>query len=322
MSHTDDKPSIFISHKHVDSTIADTLRIFFTMQSGGRARVYQSSSPWADAPKFGRNLNKQLMAALWHTNLVILIYTNRELDWGYCMWECGVALNPQSPDTRIILLQCADSSPALFAEQVNVNARSFPDIQKFTNEFLTSPDFFPGSCEPITKFSPNGQEVANAAAELFEKLTSVLPAPPEGPSEEWPAYPFLQLEIDLLRITNLRDLKHENRVKLVYDETRIAGADVYCWQLFGMPSFPHDMSFKQLLDNWKSKHPDASPKWIESIVMQLTAGAMWEFPPQIWERMEGSDKQYYLPMLIRVRKLPSSKCMQFDVYFCKWPIGA
>ena len=51
-------PICFISHKHADKDIADVIGWFITMSTGGRVTVFQSSSPWADAPKVGRVVGK------------------------------------------------------------------------------------------------------------------------------------------------------------------------------------------------------------------------------------------------------------------------
>jgi hypothetical protein len=111
------------------------------------------------------------------------------------MWECGVASHSQSPDAKIILFQCTADSPDVFADQVNVNIRNLVAVQKFTDEFLTAPDFFPGLEGPLTHFQPHGKEVASAAAELCHKLHPVLPPEKADPSVEWPVYPFLQFEL-------------------------------------------------------------------------------------------------------------------------------
>ena len=47
----DDKPVLFISHRHDDRAIADVLRRFIEARTGGRVRVFQSSSPGAKGPK-------------------------------------------------------------------------------------------------------------------------------------------------------------------------------------------------------------------------------------------------------------------------------
>jgi hypothetical protein len=196
-------PLLFISHKHTDSKIADVINDFVTIRSGGRVKVFQSSSPWAAGPHAGRNLNKQLKEALWQTNVFILIYTAPDQDWNYCMFECGVASHPQSPNTRVILFQCGTTRPSLFADQVNVNCRNLPDIQKFTDDLLTDPTFFSGFPGAITQFARSGREVAAAAAELYQKLLVSLPPEIELPVEEWPAWPFLQLELSLDTINQI-----------------------------------------------------------------------------------------------------------------------
>ena len=104
---------VFISHKHSDRAIATVIRSFVTEQTRSTVDVFQSSDPTAATPQVGRTLNTDLRKALWNAGAVILIYTSPDQDWGYCMWECGVATVEDSPDTRIILLQCSDSAPSL-----------------------------------------------------------------------------------------------------------------------------------------------------------------------------------------------------------------
>lgn len=321
------RPLLFISHKHSDSKIADVIRSFITMSSGGRIEVFQSSSPLADAPKVGRNLNKQLRETLWKASVVILVYTSEGQDWTYCMWECGVASHPQTPNTKIILFQCTGSSPALFAEQVNVNVRNFVDIQKLTDEFLTAPDFFPGLGGPITAFQPHGQEVASAAADFSQKLQPVLPPEKEDPSVEWPAFPFLQFELGFQDVGYILKAEPKDRPKVACEIIQkgcvISTADKYGEQLFGMPNFPSGMSLKELADSWREKYPNSQPKWIEALCSQIMEGAMWRFPRPVWQLMQGlNDDSWYAPVLNRVRKIPSQQCMQFDVYFYKFDVDS
>jgi hypothetical protein len=319
--------SLFISHKHVDKKIADVISSFITMHSGGRVNIYQSSSPWTDAPKVGRNLNKELRETLWSTNVLILVYTTTDHDWSYCMWECGVASHPQSPDTKIILFQCGSNSPAVFTEQVNVNMRDLVDIQKFTNELLTSPDFFPGFSAAVTKFKSNGREVASAAADLFQQLEPALPPEKVDPSTEWPAYPFLQLELGFQHLEQVRKLDPKERSRkgneIVKKECLISATDKYCEQLFGVLSFSNDMTLKQLADSWTERFPHSQSKWIQALCNQVRAGAMWNFPTASWDVMQGfNDSIWRAPVLSRVRKIPSRQCMQFDIYFFKFDVDA
>ena len=107
-------PLLFISHRHAERDIAELLRNFVTDRSGGRIRVFQSSSAQADNTRVGRDLRRELMDHLWAAGAMVLIYTTEEDDWSYCMWECGVAMHPESPDTKVVVLQCGQKAPKVF----------------------------------------------------------------------------------------------------------------------------------------------------------------------------------------------------------------
>jgi hypothetical protein len=148
------------SPAHTDQPIADVLRKFVTDRSGGRIAVFQSSSAQAENPRVGRELQKELKEHLWAAGVVVLVYTSPEEDWSYCMWECGVATHPARPETKIVVLQCGPQPPSVYSDAVRVNALDPTSVLKFTNEFLTSPDFFPNRREAVAPgFSPNGDEV-------------------------------------------------------------------------------------------------------------------------------------------------------------------
>src|SRR5512132_3483736 len=114
---------LFISHKHSDSTIAQVLAAFIEERSNGIVKVHLSSSPNFQGPRFGKALNAELREALWRTEVFVLVYTSSDHDWSYCMWECGVASRPQSPNSTIIVFQCGPDVPAPFQDVLRVNVR-------------------------------------------------------------------------------------------------------------------------------------------------------------------------------------------------------
>lgn len=145
---------LFISHKHSDRQIAEVLGRFVEERSAGRIKVHLSSSPDFQGPRFGRALNAQLREALWQTELLILVYTSSDQDWSYCMWECGMASHPQSPNTTIIVLQCGTDVPSPFQDVLRVNARNTEDIKRLTDQLLRDPNLFPsagGAIAPALK---------------------------------------------------------------------------------------------------------------------------------------------------------------------------
>ena len=90
----DDTPLLFISHRHADREIADVVRKFINYQSRDDVKVYQTSSADAEAPKIGRNISRELMNALWKSQVLMLIYTGADRDWDYCMWSAASRRKP------------------------------------------------------------------------------------------------------------------------------------------------------------------------------------------------------------------------------------
>ncbi|HSH61796.1 MAG TPA: hypothetical protein VK988_19555 [Acidimicrobiales bacterium] len=325
---THEKPRLFISHRHDDSDIADVLRSFVNSRSGGRVGVFQSSSSVAEGPRIGRQLNKELMSQLWQANMLILLYTAPDQDWSYCMWECGVALDAGSANKRIVLFQCSGTSPSLFADQVRVDIRNLVDIQKFTNEFLTSPGFFPDYGQAITGFMPNSTEVLEAAQEFYDRLQAVAPPAAEGP-EEWPAYPYFQLKLSAEQVRQVCEAPSLHRARrtqeILASEAMVSEADTEAARLFGLRGVIRETPFSKLLANWTERYPESDASWVGALSSQIAAAAQGQFPTQTWQLLRSvdpNDGTWYGPALIRVRDIPRERCMQFEVYLCKFSVDA
>jgi hypothetical protein len=322
------RPLLFISHRHADKPIADTLRKFVTDRSGGRIAVFQSSSAEADNPRVGRELQKELKEHLWAAGIVVLVYTSPEEDWSYCMWECGVATHPASPETKIVVLQCGQHVPAVYADAVRINAQDLGDIQKFTSEFLTSVDFFPGQTEALAPgFSAHGDEVQQAAGQLHSALRDlVIQDADEG--EDWPTVPFLRLQLTYAEVDLVRTLDDAEGRRVLLDAARVTEIDAEAKRLFGLGRVERLTPFNQLVAAWQQGQPNASTEWIDELAEQLRVGSHWRFPRFLWQLMtsvDNADHAKYAPILSRVRSVPRQRCHEFDVYFSKFdtdPQGA
>ena len=318
------KPLIFISHKHSDRVIANVLRGFMSEQSAGHIRVYQSSDAEAEGPRPGHQLNTELRAALWEAQVVVLVYTTPDKDWGYCMWECGVATNPASPDTRIIVFQCHERVPDIFAGEVHVNARQPVDVTKFVVNFMTSPDFLPRSTGPITGFAPSSVEVRRAADKLLHDLRAVLP---EGSVSESFVHPFLQLQIstaDLAGITDVDtgDTRLVSRT-LVIDHAVVTDGDRDAASIFGMAELRTPLPFERVFREWRRTRVDDSDAWIDSLADQVARVAQSQLPSLKWTPMQSAlTDTCHAPVVVRVRRVPAVTAMQFDVQFFPWRVAA
>jgi hypothetical protein len=315
------RPSLFISHRHADQAIAEILRKFVSNRSGGRIEVFQSSSAYAEGPRVGRELQKELKERLWAAGVVVLVYTSPEEDWSYCMWECGVATHPQSPETKIVVLQCGSRPPAVYTEAVRVNALESIDIQKFTNEFLTSPDFFPDYGEAVAPgFSQNGEQVRQAARELHAALTEIIPADAEE-GEDWATVPFLRLQLTYAEVDGIRELGEVEGSRSVQGAARVSEIDGEAKRIFGLGRIEQFAPFSRLIEAWQQGRPNEPTKWVEELCEQIRVGSHWRLPRFGWQLMrsvDDADRAKYSPVMSRVRSLPRQRCHQFDIYFSKF----
>jgi hypothetical protein len=320
--HTSDRPLLFISHRHADRAIADVLRKYVNDRSGGRIAVFQSSSAEAENARVGRELQRELKEKLWRAGAVILVFTNPKEDWAYCMWECGVATHPESPDTKIVVLQCGPHPPTVYADAVRVQAQDLVSIQKLASDFLTSPDFFPGQNEAVAPgFAANGDEVQQAAKELYEALNEVIIPGDSDEGEAWATVPFLRLQLTFAEVDGIRELDPVKGARAVLEQARVNQIDAEAKRLFGVGRVEPFAPFAWLLDAWQHGRPDSSTGWIDELAEQVRVASHWRNPQFRWQLLRSvvdSDHARYAPILSRVRSVPRERCHHFNVYFSKF----
>lgn len=320
----DDKPLIFISHRHDDKTIADVLRSFIVSRTANQVAVAQTSSPSAEGPEAGGSLNRQLMSLLWRSDVFILLHTNPKSDWSWCCWEYGLALDPNKPDTRSVVLQFSDQCHPLFNDLVRVDVRKREDVTRFTQDLLCGNSFFPERDTPITGFARESEDVRRAADELYESLQAVAPQGSDDP-EPWPAYPYMQLRIGLDHIAEIqaaaeRDRPEVARTVLETGKVVIEG-DSEAGRLFGRRELINGEQFSELLARWMDRYPNSETHWVDAVAGQIAAAAIDDFPTLQWELMRARDRgdmTWYGPALIQVQTVPRQQEMRFDVCFLKF----
>jgi hypothetical protein len=269
----------------------------------------------------GRELHRELKESLWTAGVVVLIYTSPDEDWSYCMWECGVATLQRSPETKIVVLQCGPQPPSVYADAVRVVAQDPIDIQKFTNSFLTSPDFFPNSAEAVAPgFSPNGEQVLDAARQLHIALAEILPTDADE-GEDWATLPFLRLQLTYAEVDAIRELGEVEGRRSVQGATRVNEIDSEAKRIFGIGRIEPFSPFSRLVEAWQQGRPGESTKWVEELCEQIRVGGHWRRPRFRWELMQSADNAdhaRYSPIMSRVRSVPRQRCHQFDVYFSRF----
>ncbi|HJQ34097.1 MAG TPA: TIR domain-containing protein [Pyrinomonadaceae bacterium] len=315
----EEKPLIFISHKHTESdiAIATTVAEVIKNRTLNAVRIFQSSNWKFEGTRVGSNLDAGLRRALWDSDAVILIYTSDDQNWQYCMYECGVATQTDDPDPRIVVFQCSQDVPTPFASKMRVNVRNANHVKRFTKQLLTDPEFFPKRAKALAP-GCDDEAVEQMADDLYTKLRAVVP---DVPPVEWPAWPFLRIELPEAEADKLVQAEPVERAKkareVVEQHAVVIKSDMRTAALFGLQDLSEKHKFGDLLQTWKSNFPSSEATWFDSCCEQIMKGARREFPVIRWARLRqvGTDAEY-TPVLSHVKRQPfGNKSTHFDIYF-------
>jgi hypothetical protein len=234
------------------------------------------------------------------------------------MWECGVATDPITEDTRIVVFRFSDAFPAPFQDRVGVDVRQQDDVRKFVTSFLTDPEFFPGRGEALAPDLPRGApQIETKAADLFDRLKDFSPKP----IETWTAWGYLVLQFEADEVRRVKEESAaEKRIALVEEclrsTTVIREGDKTAQGLFGRAKFPPGLTFAEVLEDWTARYPQGKDQWVTSLAQQIELAARGFYPISDWAVMRGATPrgEWCIPVVTWIRTMPSGD-MQFDVYF-------
>lgn len=271
--------TIFISHRHADRAIADVFRqtIEDKWSIRPRVRAFQSSNVAGDhAPRVGEPLTRELKTALANADVVLLIYTNSDEDWSYCMWECGVATNPESEDTRVIVFQCGEDFPAVFESCTRLKYTE-EGTRRFADDFHRMSDFF------RRRPAPYNPDIADNMLELLsnqlnEELKAVVPTAlsPQNPMRRWH---YLQLSLSLSEeeviafekaVKADEDNARTNAVSTLEQKCIVVKASKEALSHFDLADLDQqELSLHDVYMSWKDKTEFGQFDWFSDVCDQL-----------------------------------------------------
>ena len=331
-------PTIFISHKHiaeVDVKIADAVRRFFEHYSGNRIKVFQSSEATASLA-IGDPVTEQLMLQLKESEVVVLIYTQPDHDWSFCMWETGVALDPDpdKPNTRIAVLVCGSKKPDVFRDQEVTYARERESVRKFVIQALTDADFFPVSQKSLTNYTADARGIDEIVNSFYDQLEQLMP--PEEEASQWDFWPMVLFELGFDCADQVSKL-YENFNRKSEDEKRAAEESALAL-IRGECKVYEDQRTKasaQLfrrnsingttLEDLGALTPTDPPApitmdWTQMLGEQISSSIRGEWPDDPSCRMyEDWWKKWRIPMLVNQTKIPAEKRYLFQVCLVPFP---
>jgi hypothetical protein len=183
------KPLVFISHKHQDVDIAKALASWLQVATRNGVEVFQSSDGFKDGPSLGRSLTEEIRSRAHEAAAMFVLYTDAEQDWEWVMFEVGIGLDPSTPETRVVLVQCGPESPHVLRERMRVDVRDANSCIRFAKELLTT-SFFDGF-PPLADFETTFIE--RVAAQLQKDLEPILPK--DVANANWSPHPRLRLRV-------------------------------------------------------------------------------------------------------------------------------
>ena len=310
----DRAPLVFISHKHSDRDIAETIARFVKNKTAGNVRVHLSSSPDFEGPRLGKPLNDELKRALGAADAVILVFTSDTGDWSYCMWECGIATNPNEPrPTSVVVVQCGQDKPKPFGDQLRVDAQNLDSVQTFVKTLLTSTDFFAHRNTPVTGFAVEGTEVKEFAAELHTALADVVPSGP-GVERSTPTAPYLRLRLDSQTADELKTayLAGETEKCLPLVEGVEISESTDADSVFDMRLEP-GATLGDVLHAWRREHgAEAKAPWFSGLAEQIEAAIVGTLRPVRWAPYKTAGDRAVVPYVAASRRVATA--VEFDMY--------
>lgn len=308
---------IFISHRHADRLIADVFNKHFQLWSVPRDAIFQSSEH-RSGPEIGGKLKQQLREALSQAQLVLLIYTDPDEDWQFCMWECGVAVDPSdtTEDTKIVVFQAGKEECRVFLDEV-VFKLELEDIRKFVTQFHNTK----GLLEPGQKFADKVADniLEERAQRLFDDLKTVTPL---GVREERFRWDRFVLWISPETLKKLQDGQTGDREKIILEEAQVRDPFGSAMLHFGYTS-ASNLTLGKLAERWRSGVDAKAPRgWIAALceeMLRATNATPAEPPSEVM--LSRLVKTWWLyPIVNHARILPDGS-FEFDIYLYRLPDG-
>ena len=317
MSGNHDKPLLFISHKETDESVATVVSEFITDVAQARIDIFQSSNPDFKGPSSGADLNESLKEALGKAEMVLLIYTSADKDWSYCMWELGVATDPASTKTKVIIFQCGKDAPPIFRSQVRVTTSNRSSIKRFVRKLMTDAKFIPKLGGPLTGYGENDAIIDTKTDQLHKVLQDIFRY--DVSKEE--VWPLLRIELnreDASKIEKAHPKEMLNIARdIVLSKALLTDVNNKVAALFDLNQLRTDIRLNELLEIWQEEFEDEDPIWLDALCDQIARGTKGRSPSSTsWARFKSIRGEVAsFPALSRVAR--DLEKVAFDIYFYK-----
>ena len=319
-------PQIFISHRHEDAKIADVVTRHLKDWNINEGDIFQSSDPRHGVTS-GEKVNDALNSILENINLLILIYTFKEGNWSYPMWECGIAQGKSTVPTRIVVLKCTEDDSDVLSDEKYVPVS--PDgIHSFVRDFHKKAGFIPiekhGGFESTEAFADDtaDETIVRRSERLYEDLKEVIPS---GTSSSQHLWDFIRLRVDSEPVSKIKSLTNKGQILSILRESievrepkfvGIGNSVDTAVKQFGYDRYAPNLKLKDLLDRWKEMDTTKNTAWIDdiydAIYRSITNKPSATVSNTLKSVLKGTE-WWFFPVTTRMR-LYRDHSVEFDLY--------
>ncbi len=312
--------SIFISHRHTDRQIAEVINNHLQLWGIPQNSIYQSSAAGGTGPKIGGTLTQDLKDALYRANAVLLVYTFADQDWSYCMWECGVATDPKSQSTKIVVFKTTDDIPKVFKDTILIGITE-RDILRFTTQFHKEVGFL---SDESPAFAPDiGEEILKRRSnDLYNDLSRVIPHRRREEMYRWDFF-TLKLNSDSVERIKNQEQSEDSKINIIQQESEATFEFGAALQHFGFYTFVPELNFNHLVERWKaiiSCRESIPQTWIKELCKEMLRAVENRRAQPTWELMKSDlyPDWWFYPVVNHVRS-NSDDSMEFQIYMYRVP---
>ncbi len=313
--------SVFISHRHKDKDIANVFREAIEDWSNCQVKVFQSSHA-ESALSIGDDLDDSIKRAVADSNVVLLIYTAADADWAWCMYECGLAQDPDSMDTRIVVFHTSEELPGPLQNLITV-PMSEESVKTLTDDFHRDVGFFP---KLQHAFAPDldDDQIEQRSMELYKNLRKAIPT---TKAKEWQRYDHMTLALSLEDVKQVEQIDEEaDYKKSLKCAKQLINQNCVVKEFFGEPQahfnfeeITENLKFSTLVERWRKESEYANLSWDEELYEEMARAMLNRKEGAVsvpFNSVEPDSKTWLLPVVVRTRVVPEEKIMKFDILFC------
>jgi hypothetical protein len=314
--------TLFISHRHEDCRIADIFRKAFEEWSNGEVTIFQSSNA-KTAPSVGDELDDVVRKAAADASVLLLIYTVTDDDWTWCMYECGLAQDPATFDTRILVFHTPADPPAPLQHLITL-PMSIEALETLAEQFHRSTEFFPGRDQAIAPTIKEDQ-IKQRSMALYQNLTKEIR---DVQIKSSIRYDQITLSIPFTDVERIKSI-HETEG---FDETfkhasKILAQKCVIESFTGEPhthfiyeAIPKNLEFAALVKRWRKESRYSQLTWDEELYAEITRAILDIKEGMIsvpFNSVDPDSNAWFLPLLHSVRIIPHEAKIEMDISLCK-----